>query len=88
MEELRQELFRKLRDLNEFVEANANDLLGDLHHEKKAEIENTLDQQDVSVAERLEALTLMPVWLESMQKSLQEFTAIARHFLPVQIGRL
>jgi hypothetical protein len=66
---------------------NAKDLLGNSQPKDTAENYKTLDQQDVRVAERLEALTVLPVWLESMQKSLQEFTEIARHFLPVKNGR-
>jgi predicted translin family RNA/ssDNA-binding protein len=86
MEELRQELFQKLRDLDEFVEANAKDLLGESHLKDKAENYKTLDQKDARVAERLDALAAMPVWLESMQKSLQEFSEIAKFFLPVKNG--
>lgn len=89
METLRQELFRKLSDLNEFVEANAKHLLADAKEsQEKAETDTQVIHQDENLVERVEALSLLPVWLEAMQKSLQEFTEIARHFLPVNHGNV
>jgi hypothetical protein len=76
--------------LSKKTQNKIKDLPGDSHSKDKAENYKTLDQKDVRVAERLEALAVMPVWLwmNQMQKSLQEFSEIAKYFLPVKNGEL
>ncbi|XP_059481294.1 uncharacterized protein LOC132200104 [Neocloeon triangulifer] len=84
MEEIQQELVKKLEELDNYVREHVEVLL-DLTTKADAEekvASSIKSAEERSVTEKLGVLTLLPGWLETLQKSLQEFAAVAKSIQP------
>ncbi|CAB3375517.1 Hypothetical predicted protein [Cloeon dipterum] len=84
IQEIRQELDKYLRILNEFVAENAGGVLDTAALEKINQEINAKSKatEDVTVVQKLETLALLPDWLETLNSSLQQFTEVAKTLQP------
>jgi hypothetical protein len=89
MEEIRRELVLKLEDLSGFVEKHAKGLLVPAEAARAEELcqQKFKSEEEKSLVDRMNVLTVMPDWLESLRRSLLEFTEVARSLKPVHEGK-